>query len=348
MSHHNHAVRKRGHSGWGLSDHLHNPECLLLYNFDIDSPQLKLEHKQDLRQTIVPALKFHHGVALVGLASRTGSSAHNMALSLKRAENTLAFLRGEAGNEFDARPCIGFGDMKAKQEGYRPHTEDPRFRSVVVLLGDQRVAPFPPSLFDLTPKLPGDLPEGGFHFELGKSIDITSGIAQLLELVPWETLAEMGEKADIYTAVLGNVLGMGLLWNDVDEQSLFNGRVEGFWEAMQSMADQYASPALSKISLKKWPALRQPVPRAMSDGLFDMAHRKWMQGRQEGCDEAWEAIGVMERKPEVKDNWEITGRRYLFILSQKFGSGVGAAIHALVDDQIGKANKGNWPLRRND
>jgi hypothetical protein len=348
MSHHNHARRKHRHSGWGLSDHLYNPECLLLYNFDIDSPELKLEHKEDLRQRIVPALKFHHGVAVVGLASRTGSSAHNLDLSLRRAKATLAFLRSQAGNEFDARPAIGFGDMKATQEGYRPHTEDPRFRSVVVLLGEQRVAPFPPNVFDVTPKLPGDLPEGGFHFELGKSIDIASGIAQFLELMPWEKLAEFGEKADIYTAVLGNLLGMGLLWHDVDEQNLFNGRVEGFWEAMQFMADQYASPALSKTALKKWPALRQPTPRAMSEGTYDTAHRKWMQGRQEGCDEAWEAIGIMERLPEVKNNWEITGRRYLFVLSQKFRSGVAAAIHAQVDDQIKKAGKGNWPLRRND
>ncbi len=281
MSHHHHARRKHGHAGWGLSDHLHNPECLLIFNFDIDSAQLKIEHKEDLRQLIVPRLKFHHGVAVVGLTSRTGTTAHNQDLSLRRAKNTLAFLRSEAGDEFDARPAIGFGEMKAKEEGYRPNSEDSRFRSVVVLLGEQRVAPFPPNLFDLTPKLPGDLPEGGFHFELGKSIDVVNGVAQFLELMPWEKLAEFGEKADIYTVVLGNVLGMPLLWRDVHEQNLFNGRVEGFWDAMQSMADQYADPALSKISLKKWPVLRRPTPKPMADRGDDLNHREWMEGRRE-------------------------------------------------------------------
>ena len=127
MSHHHHARRKHGHSGWGLSEHLYNPECLLLFNFDIDSAQLKLEHKEDLRQLIVPPLKFHHGVAVVGLTSRTGTTAHNQELSLRRAQNTLAFLKSEAGSEFDARKAIGFGEMKAKEEGYRPNGEDPRF-----------------------------------------------------------------------------------------------------------------------------------------------------------------------------------------------------------------------------
>ena len=348
MSHHHHARRKHGHAGWGLSEHLHNPECLLLFNFDIDSAQLKLEHKEDLRQRIVPALKFHHGVAVVGLTSRTGTTAHNQHLSLRRAENTLAFLRSEAGAEFDARPAIGFGEMKAKQEGYRPNSEDPRFRSVVILLGEQRVAPFPPNLFDVTPELPGDLPDGGFHFEPGKSIDVANGIAQFLELVPWEKLAEFGEKADIYTVVLGNVLGMPLLWRDVHEQNLFNGRVEGFWDAMQSMADQYANPALSKISLKKWPMLRRPEPKPMADGGNDLNHREWMDGRREGCDEAWEAIGFMERRPEVKSNWEITGRRYLFMLAQQFGSRVAKSINDLVDTRLKANHKEKWPLYRND
>ncbi len=64
--------------------------------------------------------------------------------------------------------------------------------------------------------------------------------------------------------------------------------------------------------------------------------------------QAWEAIGLMERLPEVKKNWEITGRRHLFMLSQRFGSGVADAIHALVDSRLKAAHKGDWPLRTND
>jgi hypothetical protein len=176
MPYHHHARRNHGYAGWGLSERLLKPECLLLFNFDVGSAQLKLEHRDELRQRIVPSLKMHHGVAVVGLTSRTGTTAHNQQLSMRRAENTLAFLRGEAGSDFDARPAIGFGEMKAKQEGYRPNSEERRFRSVVVLLGAQRVAPFPPALFDVTPVLPGEIPTGGFHPDLGKGIDIASGI----------------------------------------------------------------------------------------------------------------------------------------------------------------------------
>jgi hypothetical protein len=52
----------------------------------------------------------------------------------------------------------------------------------------------------------------------------------------------------------------------------------------------------------------------------------------------------MERLPEVKKNWEITGRRYLFMLSQQFRSGVATAIRGLIDARIHDAGKGQWPV----
>jgi hypothetical protein len=90
--------------------------------------------------------------------------------------------------------------------------------------------------------------------------------------------------------------------------------------------------------------LRRPTPKAMADRGDDLNHREWMQGRRDGCDEAWEAIGLMERLPEVKKNWEITGRRYLFMLSQQFRSGVATAIRGLIDARIHDAGKGQWPV----
>jgi hypothetical protein len=56
----------------------------------------------------------------------------------------------------------------------------------------------------------------------------------------------------------------------------------------------------------------------------------------------------MERRPEVKSNWEITGRRYLFMLSQQFGSRVAKSINDLVDTRLKANHKEKWPLYRND
>ena len=84
---------------------------------------------------------------------------------------------------------------------------------------------------------------------------------------------------DIATAVIGPIVGMYLLFKDVDELTEKNGKLEGFWDAMQSMADQYSEPALSTRGLRQWPALVEPVPRPAGpmdgDGL---ATRHWMEG----------------------------------------------------------------------
>jgi hypothetical protein len=65
-----------------------------LYNFDIDSPGLKAEHKQWLDSDVVPLLKASPKatVSLRGNASRSGEKDHNRALSRGRAEEVKKYL----------------------------------------------------------------------------------------------------------------------------------------------------------------------------------------------------------------------------------------------------------------
>src|SRR6185295_17092855 len=90
-------------------------------------------------------------VSVVGLASRSGGRGHNHALSARRAESTLAFLRHQVPNGFLAKQVVGFGELKARDEGQPDGTEDPRFRSVVLFPGPGAAPPPPPETFDLSP-----------------------------------------------------------------------------------------------------------------------------------------------------------------------------------------------------
>lgn len=74
------------HRGWGTTFSVDLK--LSLYNFDIDVPKLKDEHKAFLDTTVVPWLKTNPDMrlALLGSASRSGKPDHNVELSDNRAK----------------------------------------------------------------------------------------------------------------------------------------------------------------------------------------------------------------------------------------------------------------------
>ncbi|PID42549.1 MAG: hypothetical protein CSB48_10070 [Proteobacteria bacterium] len=131
-------------TGPGRTERRNSPKSLLLYNFDINGDRLKPEHEAFLRKEVVPVLQRGGSVSLVGLASRSGSASYNQALSERRAKSALAFLQKAVTKKFAVRTLTGFGEDKAKQEGYRDSTEDQRFRSVVVFVSAASIPPVPP------------------------------------------------------------------------------------------------------------------------------------------------------------------------------------------------------------
>ena len=329
-------------------DWLVDPPGLLLFNFDVDSSQLKIEHRQYLHDKAVPRIRWGNSVAVVGIASRTGTKLHNFALSLRRAERTLEALKSEIREGFNARAVQGIGEMKAEAEGYRDNTEDPRFRSVVLLFAPGPTPPFPPGLIKLKPPKVAEssIPEG-FEWDYSKINDIASGVSGILELLPWEKLAKLGEFGDIYTALYSGIFGMYDLFHDLKEQNENNGRLEGFWDAFQDMANRYSNPKLSNIPLKAWPELVRPQPHSfpMPDGSVNQ--REWMDGKREACELVYAMMEEMDRDPKVVNDWHITGKRYLFMLSQQMGGNIAARIHAETDARImGKGNPYGWPLRK--
>src|SRR4051794_28572316 len=173
-------------SRWGYMDRIVNPPGLLLFNFDVDGSHLKIEHRHYLHDIAVPLINWGNSVAAVGLASRTGTKIHNFAISLRRAERTLEFLQSQVRGGFNARAVQGLGEMKAAAEGYRDNSEDPRFRSVVLLFAPGPTPPFPPALIDVSPRIPDDLIHEGLPVDVGQINDVATGIAGFMELMPWE------------------------------------------------------------------------------------------------------------------------------------------------------------------
>lgn len=109
----------------------------LLFNFDIDGDQIKDEHKLWLDQNIVPLL---NNVGLVinlrGLASRSGSAAHNKALSDRRVGSVKQFLTAKGGNPGQFQ-MEAVGESDAEIAGQTDGTEDETFRGVVVTVASR-------------------------------------------------------------------------------------------------------------------------------------------------------------------------------------------------------------------
>lgn len=66
-----------------------------LFDFGIDKDSPRLDHDLFLGSVVAPLLAANLGAGarIVGLASRSGSDAHNLSLSLRRARNIQIFCR---------------------------------------------------------------------------------------------------------------------------------------------------------------------------------------------------------------------------------------------------------------
>lgn len=123
---------------------------ILLYNFDVDSPRLKREHKAILETLVVPLLSQGGSTTLKGMASRTGSDAHNDALSVKRADAVKAYLMLAAPTAPHVFVAKGIGEKEATSD-----LEDQHFRSVLLVVSPDKVAKMlPDKPVKPTPQIP--------------------------------------------------------------------------------------------------------------------------------------------------------------------------------------------------
>lgn len=327
----------------------------LLYNFDIGGDELKREHQLYLRGEATTPLRVGGSVSIVGLASRTGSVAHNQALSERRASRTLDYLREAIPNRFAVDQLVAFGEMSMKREGYHDRVENPRFRSVILFVSSGPKPPSVPPVVDISPEIGIDGLMPGFDVfdTLSKTIDVTQGVAGMIEILPWGTVAEFAGNLGPLLGVVGGVIAMPLLWKGVDDQNLTNGRLEGLWDAMQDMASAFSNRDLITTRVSRWPLI--PVPKAHplvgADVLLN--EKTWLRGRQEGAEAAYKMMAAMDRNPVDMtvtlhgrpQKQAVTGRFYLYWIWRGTHGRVAEAIRKLVDTRLRAAGKKEWPLR---
>jgi hypothetical protein len=345
-------------TGPGRARRRPTPPSLLLYNFDIDGDRLKPEHEAFLMSEVVPTLRNGGSITIVGLASRAGDPDHNQALSEDRAKYTLKFLQRAVPTGFNVRRVTGFGERQAALERNPDGTENPLFRSVVIFVAPGSVPPPPPPPpLDVMPNLP-DLPAPGDSVldTLGQILDWVGFGAGLLELVASGFLVVFAELAGLLTGVLSAVLAVPGAWLAGDRLAEFNGTCQGFWNALQDMANQYSSPALDAIPVAAWPPVRRPAPHlpAVPDAELRQSVRAWRAGEQDGARRAYETVMRMELRPMIRTvtvqgrqrTVRLSGRMFLRVLSHHYRDRVADAVRTELNRRLRNGGRREWPVTR--
>jgi hypothetical protein len=131
-----------------------------LSNFDIDGDAPKQEHLDFLVKTILPLLANGAGnIWMQGSASRTGSDAHNAALSRRRVNNVAAVLRAR-GIPDSQMQLEAVGEAMSLTGA----AEDPNRRAVVILVQPRKKDDPPPP--PTPPKPSVTVMTGDFEFDL--------------------------------------------------------------------------------------------------------------------------------------------------------------------------------------
>lgn len=315
------------------------PPSTLLFNFDVGGIGLKAVHCDFLKMYVEPVLKSEGSVSIVGLASRTGSTQFNQHLSHERAVRTLAYLRLQVRTNFNVRTVVGYGEMRAALEGERDGQEDPRFRSVILYTSDNPNPPTPPARVDLTPLFDRSVLPGRDHADdISKVIDITGMLLSLLEYAP--VVGELASMGGGILNIVTGVAGMPLLWWSLKWQNEANGKLQGFWQAIQDMAKAYSDPHLADVGLAQWPALPTPHahPFSAPANLLSVNEKEWMDGRRAGCASAHGSLKTMEAKDPG------SGRKMLFRAYQGYGEGLADAIQNSYERILIARGKGGWPI----
>jgi hypothetical protein len=345
------------YTGPGQLDNIGGPRKLLLYNFDVDGDNLKPEHQAALRQMVVPRLSTGGSVAIIGLASRTGSYGHNQRLSERRARNVFSFLQANVpGGNFPVKGFTasgkqvsgptGWGELKAKDEGERNGTEDRRFRAVCIVLGDGQRTPDPIGVFPDLKELSVDF-SGGSLDTAAKVLDTAGKILDTISsaggVVGLAVEAAMFEVVNTAIGVVATIIGLPGVWLSGNVLAQKNGFITGFSTAMEEMAAKFDDYDLRDLPENKWPAVPHPRPKfALPDSQVTVAERSANEGIRNGYEKAWLMITTMDKKPQEftallkgkKLSVKMSGRALLYLLQQKFRSDVKSQVRRIIEAKL--------------
>jgi hypothetical protein len=339
--------KKNGPNDWTVN----------LYNFDVEGDQLKHDHTNFLDASIVPLLKAGGGVTIMGIADATGDLAYNQALSERRANVLLAFLRREAGGAFPVSRTVGRGKSFAVRIGGRDHFENEYYRAVALRVWEKATPPPPPPYtptFDLD-RMP-DATAGDIFNPASVVEGVGSTILSLIDIfteVYW-----IGIAATFYAPAVDiafTVLSMFFTFKRTRELARVNGWCSGFAQAMADMAYAYRDPNLDITKSSTWPTLPKPTPHLeynVADSQLEGFNQQQRLGLREGCDKAYDTIRQLDLHPRPATatyngkivNYMMTGKIMLGGLYRARKGAVFAATMEQINRKLRERGKGEWPI----
>lgn len=115
-----------------------------LWDFDIARHELKPAHVQWLQQYIVGLLRAGGSLWITGTASPSDTESFNLALSRRRADEVIRFLRQQSPNNFNVAVDLAVGESYARSQGVPDGKEDPNWRAVIISAWMKPTPPPPP------------------------------------------------------------------------------------------------------------------------------------------------------------------------------------------------------------
>jgi hypothetical protein len=174
-----------------------------------------------------------------------------------------------------------------------------------------------PNQPDFKPPTPTDMPNPNNPILdwAGKALDTLSFLGSITELILGFAIA------DILGSIVGaisNLLSLPAGWDAADRKAKFNGFCNGFWNAMQDMADAFkndaldslfkvtVTPADDKVPVQpgntapvSWPQIPKPAPHmsVLNEDNITESERQNRAGEREGCQKAYDTIMELEARP---------------------------------------------------
>ena len=262
-------VRPTGPGKYRYKQNGQDDWTVLLYNYDIEGTKLKNEHKSFLTANIVPLLKAGCGVSILGQASTTGTATLDVGISKARVEDLLNNLRQWVVAPFPLGRLEGKGKSMALAITGRDNVEDEAWRGVWLRVWDKQYPPPDLGGGNINPNIQAGGPGIG---KISDSLDIIGGVVTIADLgidvaATYSTIGALSAASTatgiggLILASLSAIIGMPAIWATTDATAELNGRIQGYADAMQDMAEQYQDNSLDRKPVKQWPAIQQPTPR---------------------------------------------------------------------------------------
>jgi outer membrane protein OmpA-like peptidoglycan-associated protein len=327
---------------------------LWLFNFDKDEAKLKPRHLEILKAAVGPVIRDGGAIQLLGLASTTGRADFDRKLGEARIRAVVNHLHANFGTKFNVTKEISFGkDMALEFKranlpgGTADNVESGLWRAVVINVWNRGGPPPPPAGVDIP------FNNSTWAENVEKAIDVVNASLAILDL--FADIAELAALArftglgGLGVGIIGAIVGMPLIWASADALANTNGQIQGAANAIQDMADQFASDSLDNLGLSKWAPVKVPDVHLPDNPDPSASQQAWRSGQVTGRMNAVKAVLALEQHPKpftLKDgrHIRISGRVWLRTISKAFGDNAGVKVVVIpANEELKKRGRPPFP-----